>query len=175
MLHLRTSNRPCSFGATAPRDVTPFGFNDLTINHATEVAKFLDNFEWDHFVTLTTRRPITEENIARLFKDRFIRKLAFTARCPIPYFYAVEGGDATGGYPHLHALISGSKGVSIEQVRRAWQAGVTDARRYEASRGAAYYVTKGIIASPDQYNLSRRMPPRRLSAESAVPSTPSRK
>jgi hypothetical protein len=133
---------------------------DRYADHPSEVAKFLDDFAWDHFVTLTTRRPLSNERIAHIFKDRFIRKLAFAAGGPIPYFYVVEGGWSTGGYPHVHALISGSKAISNNGVRRVWREGISDARRYEPARGAAYYVTQEIMSSPDDYNLSKRMPPR---------------
>ena len=127
-------------------------------------ADHLTRYEWSHFVTLTTRLAMTPEQLRREFVSSFVRRLARMAQGPVPWFYVVE---RSAGMPHLHALLAGADDLSLEDVRRAWKHGFTDAERYDSKRGAAYYLTKEMArpgstdASPraDDYDVSRRLPP----------------
>lgn len=127
-------------------------------------AYYLTRYEWSHFVTLTTRLATTPEQLRREFVSGYVRRLARIAQGPVPWFYVVE---RSAGMPHLHALLAGAGDLPLEEVRRAWKHGFTDAERYDSRRGAAFYLTKemtgrgSIDASPraDDYDVSRRLPP----------------
>ena len=127
-------------------------------------ADHLTRYEWSHFVTLTSRLSMTPDHLRREFVSGYVRRLARMAQGPVPWFYVVE---RSAGMPHLHALLARTDDLSLEEIRRAWKLGFTDAERYDARRGAAYYLTKEMVdaetgASPgaDDYDLSRRLPPR---------------
>lgn len=115
-------------------------------------------------MTLTTRLAMTPDQLRREFVSGYVRRLARMAQGPVPWFYIVERG---AGMPHLHALLGGAEDLSLEEVRRAWRLGFTDAERYDHRRGAAFYLTKELAAPgssdaaprADDYDLSRRLPP----------------
>lgn len=126
-------------------------------------ADHLTRYQWSHFVTLTTRLTMTPDQLRREFVSGYVRRLARVAQGPVPWFYVVERG---AGMPHLHALLGGTEDLSLEEVRRAWRLGFTDAERYDAGRGAAYYLTKELVDQglpgealrADDYDVSRRLP-----------------
>jgi hypothetical protein len=123
-----------------------------------ELGNYLVRFQWDHFVTLTTRTPLTPETIRWVVEREFIRSLARRAQRPVRYFFAVEGGERLGGFHHAHGLVSGTEALEVPSIEQSWKRGFTSIRRYDASRGAAYYVTKELRADRDYYFVSRRMP-----------------
>ena len=120
---------------------------------------FLSEFNWSHFVTLTTRHAVGRDCLVREFKDVFIRRLAFESLASVPWFYAVECTAA--GHPHLHALVSAAPTLTSADVERCWGLGYARAGRYNPARGAAYYLTKHLEMDPDGYDLSRRLRRRR--------------
>ena len=130
---------------------------------------FLHAYQWDHFVTLTYERPVPPARARADFTDGFVRRAAFEARRPLAWFYALEW-DAAGERVHVHALIAGTAGLDAGRVGRAWTAGNTCVRQYDATRGAAWYVVKSLVDGRDDsdaYDISRRRPPRLLHREAA--------
>ena len=120
---------------------------------------YLSQFEWDHVLHLTSETPTTPRRLVRLFLDRFVRRAAFRARRPVPYFYAVESN--VSGHPHLHALVAGSAHLTVRQLAQRWEAGFSRILVYDATKGAAFYVSKSLLDGCDDYDVSRRIPPRR--------------
>ena len=122
-------------------------------------ADHLNGFAWDHAVTLTSRYPMSRVAIARAFTNKFVRRLSRRLQGPVPFFWIVE--QATHGFPHLHALVSSTARLSVEEMQGLWSMGFTRIVTYDARRGAAFYTTKDI-ASPDRddYGVSRRLPRR---------------
>lgn len=127
-------------------------------------AEHLAGFEWAHFATLTTRLPATPLQLRDEFERGYVRRLARMAQGPVPWFHVIERGAA--GIAHVHVLLAGTEALRLDQLRWAWKLGMTDVERYDAGRGAAYYLTKSIPSvaevdpEPAEYDVSRRMPPR---------------
>ena len=121
-------------------------------------AEFLQQFEWSHFATLTTRTPITADRLTGEFKQGFIRRLAWIAQRPIPWFCALEYGVERSA-PHLHALIANTSSITTDELQRAWKLGNTRITIYDPGRAAAFYVSKQLLDSPDNFDLSTRRPP----------------
>jgi hypothetical protein len=125
-------------------------------------GEYLSEYEWDHAVHLTTRKPMSERRLVREFLNGFIRRLARSAQRCIPYFYAVE--LQVGGFPHIHALVAGTASLSPREVAARWSQGFTRIVRYTPARGAAFYVSKRVLDVCEEYDVSTRKPPRRLRA-----------
>jgi hypothetical protein len=116
----------------------------------------LAGYEWHHFVSLTTRAPVPVPRLLREFEQRWVRKLARAAQRPLAWFLAIEGTAA--GWPHLHALIYGTRGLAVRQLERAWPLGNTRVYVYDPARGAAWYVVKHLARDPDGVEMSTRWP-----------------
>jgi hypothetical protein len=116
---------------------------------------FLHEFAWDHCATLTFRYPVQRDIAIKELCDRFLRRLGRNAQRPIACFWAIERG---GGQLHIHALIAGTVKLASAGIYSAWQAGYSKVSQYDPSRGAAWYVTKGLFGRCEEYGLTRRMP-----------------
>jgi hypothetical protein len=127
-------------------------------------GEHLRSRQWAFVVTLTTRFEMGADTCLRIFKEGYIRRLAAIAGHPVPYFVVIEGGTADQ-QGHIHALVAGVEDLPVWRLRWAWKKGFTHVRRYDPSRGAAYYVSKTIGGVTDDYEVSRRMPPRRRDAD----------
>jgi hypothetical protein len=144
---------------------TPHGIvdarEDAAAQHAQEVRRawgvWLGRGEWTHFVTLSAAFSISTADLKRRFVHGYVRNLARVAQRRVPWFYAIELG-AVADRPHVHALLAGTERLSIAEVRRGWKFGHTHASVYDAERGAAFYVTKDLMADPDLHDLSARVP-----------------
>ncbi len=127
--------------------------------YALAVGMFISTREWHHFVTLTVDRGAEPDRLIRLYHDYFIRRLAFAARQRINHFYAVERDRGTGKFAHVHALLHGTAGLDVREMRRLWPFGFTDLSRYDQQKRGAHYVAKDLLVDPDTYNFSKRLPP----------------
>lgn len=135
---------------------------------AEALARFLSQFEWTHFVTLTTRFKQAENRVLRVFHQRFVRPLARIAQCRIPHFLVVEATPANG-VPHIHALLGGTASLTTQRIESVWPEGFCDIKKYDPAKGAAYYVTKSLESNPDSWDLSRHRPAvRPVDVESVV-------
>jgi hypothetical protein len=124
-----------------------------------EWDSWLQLARWSHFVTLTTRELVSVDRLRHEFVHGFVRRLAKAAQRPLGWFYAIEmHGDRER--PHVHALLSGTEALHVDQVVRHWRAGHSRITVYDPRRGAAQYVGKTLARNPDCYDISRRRPPR---------------
>jgi hypothetical protein len=111
-----------------------------------------------HFATLTTADEWGAERFRREFLDGWVRRVAWHARNPVPWFAVIEKGPI-GGRAHLHTLVAGTYHVSTEVLEVAWQTGNAQVRAYEPHRGAAFYVAKSVPDACEWYDLSSRRAP----------------
>jgi hypothetical protein len=126
---------------------------------ALALGMFISTREWHHFVTLTVDRGAAPDRLVKLYHSYFIRRLAFAARQRINHFYAVELDRRTGKFAHVHALLHGTAGLTVRDMRRLWPFGFTDLSRYDQRQRGAHYVVKGLLIDPDTYNFSKHLPP----------------
>ena len=101
---------------------------------------FVAQFSWAHYLSLTVNTPCTATALLSLFRRRFVRNLERDAQRKISYFVAVEGEVA--GFTHCHALIDGSRLLTVQRLQDHWPFGFSSVRRYNPKRGAASYVVK---------------------------------
>lgn len=125
-----------------------------------EYADFLRRFEWAHFATFTAT-PSAPDRLHRAFRQT-IRRLERRAQGPIHFFVVLELGAA--GVPHLHALLTGTVHLPCEEIARSWWLGHSDVRRFDASRGGIFYLTKSIHHEDADYDLSPRLTKRQVSS-----------
>jgi len=117
---------------------------------------YLHQLRWDHLATLTFRYLVSKEAAIRELHQQWLRGLAFAARRPIPCFCALE---RAGGGLHWHVLTAGTAGLCVDEIQHAWRAGISKIEVYDAAQGGAWYVTKGLLARCEWYDVSRRRPP----------------
>jgi hypothetical protein len=104
-------------------------------------GKWLNEFDWAWFITLTFRKPQSAQtaNHAFLgFMDRLKKKLN--------YFRVIEDADKPS-LLHIHALIGSGDIVSPDKlIEDEWKRrhGKAKAQRYDKTKGAAYYINKHI-------------------------------
>jgi hypothetical protein len=111
---------------------------DLTerLESAKAWGAHLGTFAWAHVVHLTYQWEVTPEQAFRDFRDRFIRRVAKSARRPLQWFVAVERA-AGGRAVHMHALIAGTEELLIAQLQRSSRAGNIVVQPYDQTRAAA--------------------------------------
>ena len=128
--------------------------------HRTRCAwdEFLHRYAWAHFGTLTAAEEWSAERLRREFLDGWVRRAAWHARSPVPWFAVIEKGPV-GGRAHLHALVAGTARVSTKVLEAAWRIGNAQVRAYEPQRGGAFYVAKSIPDGCEWYDVSRRRAP----------------
>jgi hypothetical protein len=102
---------------------------------------WLEQFEWDHMITLTFKEVSTNEN-AELQVNRWIRRLQQRAQQNVNWFIAGERG--VSGLLHLHAWTGGTRKIGCCGVAHAWPCGRTHVVNYVPRRGGTYYVSKNL-------------------------------
>ena len=120
---------------------------------------FLESLEWDHLVTLTTKRPWLPTRLQASFREAFIRPLERLAQRRIDWFLRLE--ESARHHPHLHALLFGTSDLTCRDLQSRWPKGYSRVSVFRPHEGAGLYLSKGIESAPDSYWLSRRLPPRR--------------
>lgn len=123
-------------------------------------GNYLASYEWDHFFTLTTEQPMSPDALGKALRQRFVRCLTRKAGRPLAWFFAAEG--RASGHHHLHGLIYGTSLLTIRAIELSWPLGYTRILKYDPSRGAARYVVKDLKARHDDWDVSRRLPPKRM-------------
>ncbi len=124
--------------------------------YAEHWGDFLMRFEWTLFATLTTKHPMTRSCMVSEF-ERYIRRIARVAQGSPSWQYALEY-HSCGVQLHLHALICAPPCVTPGIARQLWKFGRADVERFDAAKGAAYYIGKTYLRNPDGYDISRRLP-----------------
>jgi hypothetical protein len=146
-------------------------------NLPTSYGEYLDGFAWEHFVTLTSARKRTPDELLRLFVDKFVRQLASVAQRSVCWFVAVEGGD-DDRRPHLHAVVWAAGRLSNQELVRAWTTSTPEGRRvplgraevdaYDRELRGVFYLTKELTPVRDWYDVSKTTPPRLGPREVAI-------
>lgn len=120
-------------------------------------GEYLGLYDWHHYVTLTTGfQSISKKAMGDCFRKKFIRRLTHIAQNTISFFCVVE--LTTKQVPHIHALISGTRGLSVDVIKQKWDA-ICSVSRYQSFRGADHYVVKTLGTGNDDYDVSRSWPP----------------
>lgn len=140
---------------------------DVGVNERGELWRawglYLNRFDWSHFATLTTRRSMPEESLRNEFR-RWHRALERRAQQPVTWFWAME--RTCTGHAHLHALVGECGHLPSDALRDAWKCGYSKCERFERSKGAAFYLMKGVSGEHLlDYEIGRRM---RHAAESTI-------
>jgi hypothetical protein len=135
--------------------------SDSATRHANVLrawGAYLHEFSWDHFATLTFRYPQSVDTAIREILN-WVRHLSKDTQRPIPCFYAIERGAS--GWLHVHMLTAGTASLTVEKMRKAWRAGISRIEVFDQTRGAAWYVSKGLLGRCEWYDVSRRRAPLR--------------
>ena len=124
-------------------------------------SQYLERFHWDTWMTLTPRfQECSAERLHSEVVNGFIRRLAFMSKSRCPWVGVIERSPA--GTFHEHLLVSGTKELSLSQIRSAWTFGQSHVSRYQQGRGAASYLSKtlgDLEGHWEKFDCSRRMPP----------------
>lgn len=112
--------------------------------------------DWHHAVDLTFEFERSEPTMVRHF-DNYRRRLENIAGQRVTWFRISEKGP-NGGRMHIHALLSGTRGVSTRAIQRRWMLGFTRVREYDPALGAAYYLTEEVNRPDIDYDMSRILP-----------------
>ncbi len=120
-------------------------------------TQYLDNFEWDHIATLTSRYEVSSTKLAKVFDDKFIRGLAKVAQTRVMWFATTEGGHDDQSRSHLHCALAGTSSLTIRRIESAWPLGFTRVTRY-AGRPMLQYLVKSLDKNPDGWRSSRLLP-----------------
>lgn len=108
-------------------------------------------YAWDHWATLEfppswqLHRPETAFRRLQAFIDSFTRE----SDGPIPWFAVAE--KFADGSIHLHVLLRGTTGISVEQLKKRWERrnGSADIRVYDPTKGGAGYTVKRVPGGTD--------------------------
>ena len=58
------------------------------------------------------------------------------------------------GRLHMHALLRGTAQLSVQEIRAAWKEGRAVVRKYDPTKGAAFYFAKCIGRDVVDYDVS---------------------
>jgi hypothetical protein len=125
--------------------------------YASAWRQLLGERQWDHFATLTSKRPASVHKFQQEF-ERFVRGLSLICQGPVPYAAAVESAG-NGLSIHLHCLLGGSAKVRVESIRRLWRLGHSQVSRFQPNRRTVEYMGKGGFDDPETFFWSKRLPP----------------
>ena len=110
-------------------------------------AEFLSQYNWQVLVTLTTDpKRVPDASEATVGREAFAwcNNVAWLARRPVGWVYAVEGGG--GRHLHAHALLVGTRQASLDAACAAWVArnGKIDVQTVYDPKGVAQYLCKAV-------------------------------
>lgn len=106
---------------------------------AIAAGKHYRRYHWDHFITLSTKNPESPAYCRREV-GALIRRLERLAQRPIQYLWAIEGDPAMGLLYHLHLVVYGTSGLTIEELRSCWRRG------YRTTAVSALQRTRAVQA-----------------------------
>jgi hypothetical protein len=114
---------------------------------------FLASFDWKWFLTLTFRRNVSVSFVRRQYRD-FLSDIQFATDVPVGWF-AVEDLGAFGRL-HVHGLIAGVSALEPRDWESAWfqRAGIAVIKRYDSSKGAAFYCANHTDIEGLEYDFS---------------------
>ena len=112
------------------------------------MADWVDQFDWQIWFTGTFKQE-------RSYRDTIKTKWAFErfigdlnhcyGKNQIEYFLAIER-FRHGDFTHCHALLNGLDGLTYPQIGETWRKryGREQIEKYQAGKGANYYLTKYV-------------------------------
>lgn len=121
-----------------------------------ELGKFIHQWSWDLFVTLTYRAKfLISPHYARSQWKRLISAINKTQGTDAYWVRSLETGREQT-MPHIHALIGGAA-LSPREIPRLWhpRTGNAAAEVYDPARRAAWYIAK----NPDSVEFSPNLAP----------------
>jgi len=113
-------------------------------------GEWLDEHEWDRFITLTFPTSPSEASARRRFEG-WIARVAARAGHDIRWFRMTE--HVPYHQRHVHALLSGSGELADELLQRLWGKGRCKFEVYDRTLGGAYYITKAVGRSSADYDV----------------------
>ena len=134
-------------------DVTPMSYEVMVA----AIGSYLGSYRWDHFVTLSTQGGVSNARLDCEFRQ-YVRQLARSTQGPIAWVYFMEC-EAGGHGLHLHALLAGTGALTTKRIEKRWL-GNTRVSVYDPTRGARWYVPKGIARNWVHWDVSWREAPR---------------
>jgi len=148
---LAEGEKPVTRARHATLSVRPSdGYDNLQLAARTEWGTWLSRFQWDHFVTFTFDHQPSAASAKRQFA-RWLSRLEQRTQRELSWFCVIERSPA--GLVHVHALVGGTAGLSLAVLRALWR-GHSAVRRYDSRKAGAYYVTKCVGSSVDDYDLN---------------------
>jgi len=118
---------------------------------AREYGRFLSEFEWDWFLTLTFEE-ISSLLTARSAFRRYASSIERAAGTRVYWFRVDEIG--VFGRLHQHSLMGNVTFLDHAVWERRWDRGHARIAPYDPHLGAAFYVTKFIESPVCEYELS---------------------
>ena len=91
-------------------------------------------------------------------RHRAIRSAPYDGAAYSAAWFFVIQSSGGADRPHIHALIAGTQALSGRQLAATWRFGYTRVVRYDPSRSACGYVSREILESSDDHDLSARLP-----------------
>lgn len=121
-------------------------------------ADWLSEHEWDHYADLTSENPLCEASLLHIFKCQWIRWLEKSTQNAVLWAVFAQRGPFNGRH-HLHCLLYGTAGLTVDQIDRDWRAGLAKVRIFDPNKGAAAYITREVSEN-GEWDISARMPPK---------------
>jgi excisionase family DNA binding protein len=131
----------------------------MTLSQKMEMATWVRRSPWTGFCTLTFRKVLSAETCSRIFLD-WIAGVEQREGKSIQWARMIERGKTTGRL-HIHALIAGPRGISLQTAEQLWQrlAGTATIRAYDPERRGPEYMLKSMEDNADadfDFSLAQR-------------------
>ena len=133
---------------------------------------WVGTYPWRHYATLTDSNSNSPRSLVNHSKA-FVRRLESRGGGRVDYIAIVEG--AHRGFPHLHMLLNGTERLTTREIQRQWRLGLSEIRRYNPARAAAYYLVKELGRSYHDPDLFDFRLPRPAGAEPSHPDSAGRR
>jgi hypothetical protein len=131
--------------------------DDITAGRM-RLASDLEQLPWSHFVTLTFATDPSGPG-ARGADERvgqWLRRVNMRVPGGVDFFWVAEEGDLFGR-THVHVVTTGTTGITCAELARFWYAGRADVRKYDAKKGAIWYMLKKVFVCNTVFEMSARL------------------
>jgi hypothetical protein len=119
------------------------------------MGEWLNQHRWDAWCTLTFRAGNFSAEAATRAYEQWLAYIATTGSPSVTWFMGHEVGGQ-GGRLHLHGLIGNLESYTSRTKLWEWwfkRYGRAQVLRYDAERGASYYVSKYVTKGLAEWNL----------------------
>ena len=120
------------------------------------IAYWLNNYNWDWYVTLTFRDDVNNKKAFKLFNTWKI-DLKKASNNKIQYVMIIEKSKFREDIPHIHLLLSGAKYEKPNEWEGKWFsiAGIAMIELYDSNMGAKYYLGEKIARGYSEMKFSK--------------------